>query len=73
MLGWWSPENASTHADHVMHVVFWASSLALVALQVWLALADREDSAVGDVQLRMVWAIVPALFLVGLGLFGSTR
>jgi hypothetical protein len=66
MLGW-LPDNGSVHG--VLHTVYWTSGVALVLVQLTLlgrrrTAAARRRHAVREV----VWAIVPSLFLVWLGL-----
>lgn len=68
MLGWWLPENAAMQVDHVVHVVYWASGFVLLGAQVFLASARRGRAQHGPLMPEVVWAVVPALFLIGLGL-----
>ncbi len=66
MLGW-LPDNGSVHG--VLHLVYWTSGLALVMVQVALLSMRRAATVRERHALReAVWAVVPALFLVWLGL-----
>lgn len=66
MLGW-LPDNGSVHG--VLHTVYWTSGVALVLVQVALLGMRRTAAARRRHALReAVWAIVPTLILVGLGL-----
>jgi hypothetical protein len=67
MLGWWLPDNGSTLG--VLHLLYWTSGVALVMVQCALlrlrhASAPRRRHALREA----VWAVVPALLLVWLGL-----
>ena len=65
MLGW-LPENVSTDSG-VFHLLYWSSAVAMLIAQVLLSRVQRpaRDRAV---RLReLVWAIVPALMLLGFG------
>ncbi len=68
------PENAPTTVDHVVQVVYWASGFVMLGAQVFLAApwrAQRERSPEqSPLMPAIVWAVVPALFLIGFGLFG---
>lgn len=66
MLGW-LPDNGSVHG--VLHTVYWTSGVALVLVQLAL-LGMRRTAAAGrhHAVREAVWAIVPSLFLVALGL-----
>jgi hypothetical protein len=64
MLGW-LPDNLSG----VSHFVYWTSAIGLVLAQLAQAAAGRTAPRRGQHALReVVWAVVPALLLVGLGL-----
>ena len=63
MLGWWFLDNVS-----IFHVVYWITGAGLLIVQALLARVRRAPSTPGDTKLEVVWAIVPPLFLVCLGL-----
>jgi hypothetical protein len=65
MLGW-LPDNGSTPG--VLHLVYWASAVALVTVQLALSMRHGAPSRVRHVVREAVWAVVPALLLVWLGL-----
>lgn len=66
MLGW-LPDNGSVHG--VLHLLYWTSGVALVMFQVALLCMRRAATARERHALReAVWAVVPALLLVWLGL-----
>lgn len=66
MLGW-LPDNGSVHG--VLHTVYWTSGFALVMVQIALLGMRRSTVARERHALReAVWAVVPTLFLVALGL-----
>jgi heme/copper-type cytochrome/quinol oxidase subunit 2 len=48
--------------------VYWTTAAGLLIVQALFARARRTPSAPGDTKLEVVWAIIPALFLVCLGL-----
>ncbi|MEO6026480.1 MAG: hypothetical protein ABIR79_06400 [Candidatus Binatia bacterium] len=56
--------------DHVVHVVYWASGFVMLGAQVFLAAPWRERRERSALMPAVVWAVVPALFLIGFGLFG---
>ena len=67
MLGWWLPDNGSTPG--LLHLVYWASGLALVMVQcVLLRLRHAPTIRRRHALREAVWAVVPALLLVWLGL-----
>ncbi len=67
MFGWWLLDNSSTPG--VLHLLYWASGLALVMVQcVLVRLSRAATSRRGHAAREAVWAIVPALLLVWLGL-----
>ncbi len=68
MLGWWLPENVSTYGGGVFHLVYWASAVGLLIAQASLSRFRRGGAAHGHPMLEVVWATVPALILVWLGL-----
>ena len=68
MLGWWLPENVSTYGASVFHLIYWTSGLGLLIAQALLSRARREAASQAHPLLEAVWAIVPALILVWLGL-----
>lgn len=68
MLGWWLPENSSTYGGGVFHLVYWASGLGLLIAQTLLARSRRGSAPQSHPMLEVVWATVPALILVWLGL-----
>lgn len=66
MLGW-LPDNGSVHG--VLYLLYWTSGVALVTFQIALLCARRAATVRERHALReAVWAIVPALLLVWLGL-----
>jgi heme/copper-type cytochrome/quinol oxidase subunit 2 len=66
MLGW-LPDNGSVHG--VLHTVYWTSGVALVMFQVALLCTRRAATVRQRHALReAVWAVVPSLLLVWLGL-----
>lgn len=62
MLGWCLPDNGSTIG--VMHLVYWTSGVGLLVVQACLLRARHRRHTVREV----IWAVVPALLLVWLGL-----
>jgi heme/copper-type cytochrome/quinol oxidase subunit 2 len=48
--------------------VYWTTGAGLLIVQTLLARVRRTAATPGDTKLEVVWAIVPALFLVCLGL-----
>jgi hypothetical protein len=68
MLGWWLPENVSTYGASVFHLIYWASVLGLIVAQALMARARRRARSRSHPLLEMMWAVVPALILVWLGL-----
>jgi heme/copper-type cytochrome/quinol oxidase subunit 2 len=67
MLGWWLPENASTYGGSVFHLIYWTSGIGLLIAQAVLS-RRRDVPPPSHPTLELVWAIVPALMLVWLGL-----
>lgn len=66
MLGWWLPENVLTDGG-VFHLLYWSSAVAMLIAQALLSRGPRP-ARVRNVRLReVVWAIVPALLLLGFG------
>jgi len=65
MLGWWLPENLSTYGASMLHLVYWVSGIALLIAQLVLVRTHRGQSRAWH---EAVWAVVPALVLVWLGL-----
>ena len=63
MLGWWFLDNVS-----IFHFLYWSTGAGLLIVQARLARARRTPSTPSDTKLEVVWAIVPVLFLVCLGL-----
>ena len=63
------PESAPTTVDHVVHVVYWASGFVMLGAQVVLAAPWRARRERTSLMPAVVWAVVPALFLIGFGLF----
>jgi hypothetical protein len=67
MLGWWFPENVLTDGG-VFHLLYWSSAVAMLIVQALLSRVQRP-ARVRSVRLReVVWAIVPALLLLGFGI-----
>lgn len=65
MLGW-LPDNGSVHG--LLHLVYWTSGVALVMFQIALLSTRRPATVRERHALReAVWAVVPALLLVWLG------
>ena len=48
--------------------MYWTTGAGLLIVQTLLARVRRTAATPGDTKLEVVWAIVPALFLVCLGL-----
>jgi heme/copper-type cytochrome/quinol oxidase subunit 2 len=79
MLSWLLPESLAIYVgrhDGVFHLVYWISGIAFAIAQTGalLAFLRTRSTAVparGTTVLEAVWAIVPAVILVGLGLLGS--
>jgi heme/copper-type cytochrome/quinol oxidase subunit 2 len=67
MLGWWLPENVSTYGDSVFHLMYWTSGVGLLVAQALLS-RWRDTDAPSHPMLEVVWAVVPTLILVWLGL-----
>jgi len=67
MLGWWLPENASTNGGSVFHLIYWTSGIGLLLAQAVLS-RRRGMPTPGHPMLEAVWAMVPALMLIWLGL-----
>jgi heme/copper-type cytochrome/quinol oxidase subunit 2 len=66
MLGWWLPENAFIDGG-VFHLLYWSSAIAMLVVQV-LLLRLRHPATKRDTRWReAVWAIVPVLLLLSLG------
>jgi hypothetical protein len=65
MLGW-LPENVSTEGG-MFHLFYWSSALAMVVAQLLLSRGRRPARARAVRARELVWAIVPALMLVGFG------
>ena len=67
MLGSWFPENVWTDGG-VFHLLYWSSAVAMLIVQALLSRVPRP-ARVRNVRLReVVWAIVPALLLLGFGI-----
>ncbi len=67
MLGWWLPENVATDGS-VFYLLYWSSAVAMLVAQM---LFSRVRSPVFVRRTRMreaVWALVPALLLLSLGM-----
>jgi hypothetical protein len=65
MLGW-LPENVSTEGG-VFHLLYWSSAVAMVIAQMLLSRGRRPARARAVRVRELVWAIVPALMLLGFG------
>ena len=74
MLGWWLPENISTYNGEVFHFVYWSCGIGMLIAQALLSRvrhgASTHDQAPTHdrAPLEMVWAVVPALIVICLGL-----
>ena len=67
MLGWWLPENVPTYGGGVLDFMYWTSGIAMVIAQALLSRV-RRASTPSHPPLATVWAIVPALIVICLGL-----
>jgi hypothetical protein len=64
MLGWWLPENVSIDGG-LFHLLYWSSAFGMLVVQgLLLRLGRPTRNARGR---ELVWAIVPALMLLSLG------
>jgi hypothetical protein len=63
------PENAPTTVEYV-NVVYWAFGVVMLGAQVFLAAPWRERRERSPLMPAVVWAVVPALFLIVFGVFG---
>ena len=68
MLGWWLPENIWTYDGGVFHFVYWSSGIGMVISQALLSRVRRGASICDRAPLQMVWAVIPALIVICLGL-----
>ena len=68
MLGWWLPENVSTYGGSVFHLIYWTSGIGLLITQALLSRLRRSTDRPSHATIEVVWAVVPALILVWLGL-----
>jgi len=65
MLGW-LPENVSTDGG-VFHLLYWSSAVAMLIAQALLSRGQCPARARAVRVRELVWAIVPALMLLGFG------
>ena len=68
MFGWWLPENISTYNGGAFHFVYWSSGIGMLIAQALLSRVRRVASTHDRARLEMVWAVVPALVVISLGL-----
>lgn len=79
MLSWWLPETLATYTGRdggLLPLVYWTTGIAFVLGQmVTLRAAARSRVAApasrDGLALEAIWAIVPALMLIGLGLLAT--
>ncbi len=67
MLGWWFPENVSTDGG-VFRLLYWSSAVAMLVAQALLSRFGGPVLARSTRVREIVWAVVPALLLLGFGL-----
>ena len=79
MLSWWLPESLATCAGRhagLFPLVYWTTGVGLVVGQIVglrVALRSRDAASPGRdaLALEAIWAIVPALMLIVLGLLST--
>jgi len=54
--------------SEVLHLLYWSSAVGMLVTQAFLARAHRSAATRGVRTYDVVWAIVPALLLLSLGL-----
>lgn len=69
MLGWWLPENVASVGGG-FYLLYWSSAVAMVVVQMLLA-RGRRPVVRGTRVRELVWALVPALMLLSLGVLSQ--
>ena len=70
MLGWWLPENVATVGGG-FYLLYWSSAVAMLIVQMLMTRARQPMSARGARVRELVWALVPALMLLSLGVLSQ--